>query len=1149
MRLRRLQLHRYGCFDNTDIELATEPGRITMIVAPNGAGKSVLRRAFHDLLFDIPLQSPMKFRHGYPGMALHAEAIDADGTAFGFGWVRGGKPARVTTDPGRFAALQRGVTPQQLERLFALDTAGLRRGGTDLKGGTTLAGALLAGTGELVPAKSVRATIEARRQANWGQGKSKPPLNAAASKLDAERKKTRASVQRPEKREREERDVEDQQQRYNAAKQALDDALAEARRLNRIALARQPLQHHREAEEWLADHVDAPALPAGLDQQLADARAAVATAQATHDAAQRALDVASTAAAGIGRDTAATEFAGRLGQLAGMLGEAEKTAKDIVERRAEHTVKLDDVRSALRDIGAAVSERQAADVIPTVGLMGEARAAITKEAGLRKALELAAGGLDKASATHAGAKTEPAAAPALPDGLIALLGEIRTDRNPTQHAAEMAERARAAAAEVVRCLAIIPGWAGTAEELRALALPSEAVFDRLDDARRTASGQDEKAREDRVGLAAQEAAARKSLLVLREHPLPDASGIAAARAERDRGMRLVLRHAFAVPPSSAEDGAYADGEPVALVYERHVRSADELADHRTAELERVQEAERLGRLLTDLTGPLQKAETDEAKAAAELATAERAWANAVAPLGLDPATAMAELRKALAGRLQLIEAMNKAEVASGTDAALRVVHDGWVARLAALLGVPPAPLGGLLSRADERVAKVRAAESAGAKQQAALEAAERALRDAVDAQAKAGRALEEWREGWVRLLDRLHRPAGESPDAVAAVLSGIAALNQHHRDAVSLERRIDEMQADLDRFRSGVSELAQALREPRAAAPADTARGLITRGTAATYAESAWRQAQLGLEQARLAAIEGESGLTVAKTRLASVIAACGAATAEDAEGRIAASRAHTEQTARREAARSALAEHGDGLSIAALRAEIDAVPADDMAARRSETEAAVQAARAAAEGAAVKLDQLRTAFNTEADATAAVDARADYEAALAEFSRRLEEQLVLDLASTMLGDAMRSVEEDMGGSSLARLSRTFASVTDGAYGLETRDRAEGDELHAVEHAYPQEHKSLDDLSEGTRDQLYLALRMVALRDHCASATALPFIADDILQTFDDARASATLRALGELSNELQVIVLTHHAHLGRVAMELDDRRVQLLSL
>ena len=72
---------------------------------------------------------------------------------------------------------------------------------------------------------------------------------------------------------------------------------------------------------------------------------------------------------------------------------------------------------------------------------------------------------------------------------------------------------------------------------------------------------------------------------------------------------------------------------------------------------------------------------------------------------------------------------------------------------------------------------------------------------------------------------------------------------------------------------------------------------------------------------------------------------------------------------------------------------------------------------------------------------------------------------------------------------------------------------------------------------------------MVVLRDHCASAPALPFIADDILQTFDDARAAATLRALSELSHELQVIVLTHHAHLGRIAAGLGDGCVHVLCL
>jgi chromosome segregation protein len=44
-------------------------------------------------------------------------------------------------------------------------------------------------------------------------------------------------------------------------------------------------------------------------------------------------------------------------------------------------------------------------------------------------------------------------------------------------------------------------------------------------------------------------------------------------------------------------------------------------------------------------------------------------------------------------------------------------------------------------------------------------------------------------------------------------------------------------------------------------------------------------------------------------------------------------------------------------------------------------------------------------------------------------------------------------------------------------------------------------------LSEGTRDQLYLALRLAALGEFAARADPLPFICDDLLVSFDDARA------------------------------------------
>src|SRR5690606_11678868 len=74
------------------------------------------------------------------------------------------------------------------------------------------------------------------------------------------------------------------------------------------------------------------------------------------------------------------------------------------------------------------------------------------------------------------------------------------------------------------------------------------------------------------------------------------------------------------------------------------------------------------------------------------------------------------------------------------------------------------------------------------------------------------------------------------------------------------------------------------------------------------------------------------------------------------------------------------------------------------------------------------------------------------------------------------------------------------------------------------------------DMSKGTRFQLYLALRIAGYHELAKSRPAVPFIADDIMETFADNRASAAFELLGDMSRAGQVIYLTHHRHLCDIA-------------
>ena len=243
MRLASLTLVRYGNYDSEKIRFDTNRGAVNILLAPNSAGKSVLRTAFADLLFGIHNQTPMGFRFGYPGMRIAADIVRNDGSSFTFSRrkVRGnvisdedGQPL----DPALLHGILGGRDRHLLERLFVLDTDGLREGGKALlASGGDVASALLSAAGGIRQARAMKQRLERQRDelAPLRKTASRPFYVALDQFLNA-RRGANATILRPDEWFRRQRDLEDLEERQRNSNATAEAASAEIARRPALVL-------------------------------------------------------------------------------------------------------------------------------------------------------------------------------------------------------------------------------------------------------------------------------------------------------------------------------------------------------------------------------------------------------------------------------------------------------------------------------------------------------------------------------------------------------------------------------------------------------------------------------------------------------------------------------------------------------------------------------------------------------------------------------------------------------------------------------------------------------------------------------------------------------------------------------------------------
>ena len=1162
MRLTSFALEHYGNFEAVRLALDPDPGHVNLVVAPNGGGKTVLRQAFRDLLFGIPVQTKMAFRFGYGGMQLIAEGTDERGAAFA---IRRRKGIGNTLLDGRgngvdqqaFKGLIGEADEALFERLFALDSHLLRAGAAAmLASGGDLAEALFAAGSGVASLRRVREEFEESRDRLAPERKSKlPPFYQALDALAKARSDLRASTVRPQA-------WEDLNAKLAHTRQHLESLIAEEamgrreiKRLERIKRVRPWLESRQAARQRLAAADGAPHLPADIEEQWREARQAVVLAERDREEATYNLEKLAASLAAEEPDSTLLEEGERIDGLERARDQIASDHRDLPPREAErgHTAAL--LEEILAALGVKSVEEIAA-IAPNGPQIAAARALIKQHGSLdekrRSAeAEAAKNGREIAAAE---AELERLGEPGDARELTALMTEARADGDPARRLADLEEALSREEARLIAALAKVPLWTRGLDALAALLPPTGPMIDRAAEALDAAARALAEAESTLERLCDEREKAIERLTREREgKPVPDPAAVTAARAHRDLGWSLIRRSRFEGEALAAEIAAYAGSLGVTTAFERAIGDADRLADRRDEEsrrFARIAEQERsIAALDKDIAGAEQR--RDAAREAHGRAAHE--WAAVAAALGFAEEPAPQDVREILTARQAVLDTRSARDAAEHAAKAEVRRQDALLERFANLLSAEHCTsLTGALAVAQQTLDRSAAIRKERDRVETRLGTFRRLHQAALAGRGEAEKAIAEWQAGWLQCLTALGRAADETPAAVEKAIELIEAAHRERRELGNLDYRIAGMKQNIADYEARVAAAAAMAAPDLVGQPADAAAAELRRRLAENRRIATRREQLLDQEEkARAKSAQTAARHKDADARLRSLRAMIGGTGEEDIESRIRLAAQRREAEAKLSEAETKLAELGDGWPIDTLEREAAESDAETVESELDRLERDAGLISDERDKAARDEQRLCDELQRIGAGEDAIDAEERRQAAIASLTRISAEALLYHAAGSLLRQAVERLRDRGDGGLVRRIGAAFARITGGAYaGVAADEDDKGAPFLIAIEADGRTEKRVTELSEGTRDQLFLALRFVMLEDYAGKAPALPFIADDLLQTFDDyGRTANALAALADLSRHMQVIVLSHQRQLIDAAHALPAGTVNICEL
>lgn len=1162
MKLLKLLLQAYGPFTGTVLDFSSGPSNLHVIYGPNEAGKSSALRAMMDLRFGIPVRSPDDFLHAAGDLRIGGIFAAANGERIGF-VRRKGKGATLarlnvlTELPDQALAIEtaheRGLTGGlergEFEAMFGLNHARLREGGKVLlRGEGDLGSALFEASAGTSGIAALLAALEndAKKLYSPHARAHNAVINEARRRLDEQRQAWREAQTKPA-------EWQSLNRTHAAAASSLADVSVTLERLRRrenelteLRTVEPLLRAHDAAVARLASFAGVP----DLSEQAREERLA---ALQELDHAERSLREAEVEADRCARalgtlvlEPLVLEHAGAIERLVSGVAAAARHRIEVQQQEAV-------IAAIEADLGLAIARlaprRELSEVlraVPSSADRLELDDHLLQVSRLRDRLDHVrqrARTLDQALAsphTEARVSTDPAAR----QQLLASVRKAQSLGDVALRQKDLDQQRRETELLLEQALSDV-GFASDQALRRAhplleaqIAHTRQELID-LDEQLR-------KLRDERELLGRDLDGQRLRLRQLAaEGEVVTADTLRQARARRDERWEAI-REAYIDRTQPLDQLAlrFDAGRAIPDMFEAALHEADRQADLLRADAKRAAGLEECKGRIEQMEVRRTDIDRHISRLSAGRGTTLAAWAQRLEEAGLpdlDP-----EPLRQWQGRRA--EALQIAERVAGLRAAIDRVQDETnhaAAGIRAALLKAGQPVGEP-NAADAEVLpwlieQALAYDKKAVETEAALHAREQAEKVQRAERHELDRSMAEMEAGLRRhqsALQAWHARLFLRPDTIPdAIKVRLDELDGAARQAAALgeaKQRKAQIQAILDELTAQSKDVAARLGEAPPQIVEDFADRLRERVAAARVAEqertTLLRDQRKAEEKRRRAASDQAAQQAI----LARLLAAAGVADLDDLPQR-------EESALRKREAAVFLAQVRQQIAAASshsveeLRRRLSGRDAVTMESEREQCR--VELAMREEEQAAARRaeEQARQALNAIDASDRAARAREAMESAAARYRSAIRPWARLKLARALLEEALNRFRERAQAPMITKASAYFALMTDGDYERLMSDETGGQpRLCAVRRGGTP--VTVDEMSEGTADQLYLALRLAALDVRRAAHPLMPLVLDDALITSDDRRVTHILRALARFAEEGQVLIFTHHRHLLDVA-------------